>query len=102
MSRGSTANEGVGFRQYLDYFFAGEYGMVGKRLAYEPSMRAASIPGTFFSTMTWLTRSSTAESSGQNGWSTTPRTGGGEKKPAGWRDAWLYEYLEYPGPLLRH
>ena len=94
-------------------FFCGEYGLFDKRMMYEPSIRVpmlARYPGglrrrtawtasTWCSTTTWPTPCSiSAASRGPS-----PCAGHGESwrpvlegRPAKWRDAWMYEYFEYP------
>ncbi|MFN0170651.1 MAG: sulfatase [Bryobacteraceae bacterium] len=95
-------------------FFHGEYGMFDKRLMYEPSIRVPMLvrhpagirPGQVDSAHMVLNNDvahtildyaglSRPEWMRGHGESWKPVV---EGKPVEWRDAWLYEYFEYPGP----
>lgn len=93
-------------------FFAGEYGMFDKRLMYEPSIRVpmlARYPGGFrggradgdhmvlnndvaHTILDYAGVEKTDEMRG-HGESWRPIL---EERPVAWRDAWMYEYFEYP------
>jgi arylsulfatase A-like enzyme len=93
-------------------FFAGEYGMFDKRLMYEPSIRVpmlvrhpASFRGGRVDSEHMVLNNDVAhtvldyagvtrpEFMRHHGESWRPIL---ENKPVQWRDAWLYEYFEYP------
>jgi len=95
-------------------FFAGEYGMLDKRLAYDPSMRVpmlvrypAGVKGGRVDSEHMVLNNDVAHTIldycgverpkriEHHGESWRPIL---ENKPAQWRNAWLYEYFEYPGP----
>lgn len=94
-------------------FFAGEYGMFDKRLMYEPSIRvpmlvrypAAVKPRVDGEHMvlnndvahTVLDYAGVARPAHMEHHGATWRPIL-EGRPAQWRDAWMYEYFEYPGP----
>ena len=95
-------------------FFLGEYGMFDKRLMYEPSIRvpmlvrypAAVKPGQVdsehmvvnndvFHTICDYAGVARPPATENHGMSWRPIL---EGRPARWRESWLYEYFEYPGP----
>ncbi len=95
-------------------FFLGEYGMFDKRLMYEPSIRVpmlARYPAGFRgrrvdSTHMVLNNDVAHTILDYAGIPRPPATRNHgeswrpvlEGRPAGWRDSWMYEYFEYPGP----
>jgi arylsulfatase A-like enzyme len=95
-------------------FFAGEYGMFDKRLAYEASIRVpmlvrypAAFKGGRVDSEHMVLNNDVAHTvldyagvprpawMEHHGESWRPIL---ENKPVTWRDAWMYEYFEYPGP----
>jgi len=96
-------------------FFLGEYGMFDKRLMYEPSIRIPMLarypngwkPGVDAKNMVLnndvahtildycgVARPAHMEHHGES-WRPL-LSGGGGGRP--WRESWMYEYFEYPGP----
>jgi len=94
-------------------FFAGEYGMFDKRLMYEQSIRvpmlvrypAAVAPGQIdrehmvlnndvAQTVLDYAGIAPPDFMRNHGASWRPIL---ERKPAAWRESWMYEYFEYPG-----
>ena len=95
-------------------FFAGEYGMFDKRLMYEPSIRVPMLvryPGgvrggrvdrdhmvlnnDVAHTILDYAGMARPEFMRHHGESWRPLL---EGRTVNWRDAWMYEYFEYPGP----
>jgi len=95
-------------------FFLGEYGMFDKRLMYEPSIRVpmlarypAGFAGRRVDSEHMVVNNDVAhtvldycgiarpEATRHHGESWRPIL---ETKPVSWRDSWMYEYFEYPGP----
>jgi len=95
-------------------FFLGEYGMFDKRLMYEPSIRvpmlaryAGGWKGSRVDNTHMVLNNDVAHTildycgiqrpahMQHHGESWRPLLDGGS---ASWRDSWMYEYMEYPGP----